>query len=360
MRVLAFGTYEHDYPRNALVVAALRRAGLEVVERHVPVWEGTRHKFALGARAAARLALAEARLLRPVRVDFDVVLVGYPGHFDMPRARRLAGPRPLVFNPLVSLYDALVLDRRRWNPGSLPARALAAFDRRALRLADLVVADTEAHADFLATFAGMARERVGVCFLGADDELFRPGWTFPSGRFSCLFHGKLIPNHGLEVILAAARLAPEIEFRVAGTGQLQHLLEADVPDNVVWLGWVERERLPAQLWAAGCSLGIFGTGEKVARVIPNKAFEAIACGTPLVTADTPGVRELLEDGESAILVPAGDPSALAAAVRRLAGDAHLAGRVSEGGLAAYRENAAGDVLARRWRELLERLVARRV
>ena len=53
-------------------------------------------------------------------------------------------------------------------------------------------------------------------------------------------------------------------------------------------------------------------------MIPNKAFQALACGTPLVTADTPAARELLVDGESALLVPTGDPEALAAAIRRLA------------------------------------------
>ena len=93
-------------------------------------------------------------------------------------------------------------------------------------------------------------------------------------------------------------------------------------------------------------------------MIPNKAFQALACGTPLVTADTPAARELLVDGESALLVPAGDPEALAAAVRRLADDGALARRIGDEGLAAYREHASEAVLGERWRGLVEQLVAR--
>ena len=93
-------------------------------------------------------------------------------------------------------------------------------------------------------------------------------------------------------------------------------------------------------------------------MIPNKAFQALACGTPLVTADTAAARELLVDGESALLVPAGDPEALAGAVRRLADDPGLARRIGDGGLAAYREQASESVLGERWRGLVEQLVAR--
>jgi glycosyltransferase involved in cell wall biosynthesis len=98
---------------------------------------------------------------------------------------------------------------------------------------------------------------------------------------------------------------------------------------------------------------MFGTSDKAGRVIPNKAFQALACGVPLVTADTPGARELLVDGESALLVPAGDPAALAAAVERLRSDRELAERIAKGGLAAYREHAGEAVLGNRWRSLIE-------
>src|SRR5437588_3124423 len=98
MRVLAFGTYERRYPRNAQVLSCLRAAGVEVVERHVPVWDAQEHKFAAGAAAAVRLALAEGRLLRRPPEPFDIVLVGYPGHLDLATARRAAAGRPIVFN----------------------------------------------------------------------------------------------------------------------------------------------------------------------------------------------------------------------------------------------------------------------
>ncbi|MFL5924682.1 MAG: glycosyltransferase [Gaiellaceae bacterium] len=354
MRVLYFGTYERAYPRNAQVISCLRRAGVEVAERHVTVWDGRRDSWRAGAGAAARLAAAELRLLRRPAGSYDAVIVGYPGHFDMPAARRAARGRPVVFNPLVSLADTFVADRGRFRPRSPTARALEGIDRRALRSADLVVADTRANADHLADLAGLPRDRLEVAFVGAEERIFAPG-SSPADPFTVLFVGKLIPLHGLETVLAAARAVPELRFRIVGSGQLDELLRTR-PENVEWVPWVEYEQLPQELHRAGCALGIFGTSAKARRVIPNKAFQALACGTPLVTADTPGARELLVDGESALLVPPGDAEALASALGRLAGHPQLTRRLAAGGRAAYEAHASEEVLGRRWRELLERVV----
>ena len=353
MRVLYFGTYERDYPRNAEVISALRGAGVEVIERHQAVWEGRRDNWAARWETGLRLAWAELRLRFSPRDRFDAVMVGYPGHFDVPRARRVAGKRPLIFNPLVSLHDTLVSDRGRFRRGSFAAKILAAVDRRALRLPDLVVADTDANADFLAGLAEIPRSRVRTCLVGAEERLFHPGWR-PDDSFHTLFVGKLIPLHGLDVILEAARLAPELQVRVIGTGQLDELMK-ERPPNVEWREWADYEQLPAEYWGAGCALGIFAPSEKAARVIPNKAFQALACGTPLITGDTRGARELLVDGESALLVPPGNPAALAEALRRLATDPELARRLGAGGREAYEKHASEQVLGARWRSLIEEL-----
>jgi glycosyltransferase involved in cell wall biosynthesis len=354
LRVLYFGTYERSYPRNAQVISCLRGAGVDVVERHEPVWENERGAWQAGARAMLRLARAEARLFRRPRERFDAVIVGYPGHLDLAAARRAVRSAPVVFNPLISLVDTLVGDRARFQPGSLPARLLEEVDRRALRAADLVVADTEAQADHLAKLAALDRGRVAVCYVGAEERLFMPGWA-PAEPFRCLFVGKLIPLHGLETILAAAALAPELPFRVVGSGQEECLLDA-APPNVEHVPWVAYERLPAEFHGAGCALGVFGTSAKTSRVIPNKAFHALACGTPLITADTGGARELLVNEQNALLVPPGDPAALAAAARRLADDRALASRLSAEALRIFRERASERVLGLRWRGLIQQLL----
>lgn len=354
MHVLYFGTYDRSYPRNAQVISCLRHAGVQVSELHRPVWQ-QRHNWSLGPRQLARLLDAERALRRSADAAADALIVGYPGHFDLAAARRVAAGRPVVFNPLVSLYDTLVTDRARLRPRGAAARALRAIDRRAFRRADLVVADTAAHASFFRTAFGLPYGRVRVCFVGAEDRLFQPLWQ-PPASFHALFVGKLIPLHGIETILAAAALAPEIPFRIVGSGQLEQVLAAR-PTNVTWTPWVEYGQLPRELQRAGCALGIFGSGAKTGRVIPNKAFQALACGTPLVTADTPAARELLCDGVDALLVPAGDAGALAAAVRQLAADTALATRIGRQGRATYEARASEPVLGRQWRTLLEQIVA---
>jgi glycosyltransferase involved in cell wall biosynthesis len=346
VRVAYFGTWERGYPRNEQVISALRGAGAEVELVHREVWT-REHKFAGNLGAFARLLAAQPPLaLRRLPAEVDVLLVGYPGQLDVWAARRHG--RPVVFNPMVSLYDTLAGDRGRVRPGSPAARALRELDRRSLRAADRVVADTRANAAYLAELAGI--EEPAVCYVGAEERLFRPAWR-RGGEFRVLFVGKLIPLHGLEAILEAARLLPEVPFRLVGSGQLEPLL-AGRPANVEHVPWVAYERLPAEYAAAGCALGVFGRSEKAERVIPNKAFQALAVGVPLVTADTEAARELLGNGRDALLTSR-EPAEIAAAIRALRDDAALAERIGAAGRATYEREASEAVLGRRWLATLE-------
>ena len=159
------------------------------------------------------------------------------------------------------------------------------------------------------------------------------------GKLICTASRRSLPPH-----------APWNQFRVVGSGQLEHVLRSR-PPNVDWVRWVEYPKLPAQVQACGCALGIFGTTAKARRVIPNKVFQALACGAPVITADTPAIHELGED--ALVLVPPGDAQALADAVRLLAGDSALRAGLSAPGLTAYSERASEAILGARWRALIE-------
>jgi glycosyltransferase involved in cell wall biosynthesis len=346
-----FGTWERGYPRNDHVIRCLRGAGVEVQEIHAPVWQ-SEHKFGLGPAVLPRLALAEARLaVRRVAPTVDALIVGYPGQFDLPAAK--LHRRPVVFNAMISLYDTFVDDRQRFREGSLPARALRRLDRFAFRSADVLVSDTAANAAAMAKLAGL--ENVEVCFVGAEEHLFSGGWQQPA-EFTALFVGKLIPLHGLKVILDAARLLPNVPFRIVGSGQEEGLM-AERPANVEHVPWVEYRDLPTEYASAGCALGIFGTSAKANRVIPNKVFQALATGTPVVTADTAAARELLTHERDALLIPPGDAHALSNQIDRLRRDAQLAARIGAEGRRTFVERASESQLGLQWRAVVERAIA---
>ena len=349
MRVAYFGTWECGYPRNDQVTAALATAGVEVDLMHEEMWAGT-HKFGLTPSVLPRLARAELRLARThVPEGVDALIVGYPGQFDVWSAKRHR--RPVVFNAMVSLYDTFVEDRERFSDGSLAARTLRRLDRSAFRASDLVVADTQANADFMRELAGL--DEVGVCYLGAEERLFKPAWQ-RTDDFYVLYVGKPAPLHGLDLILEAARRLPTVPFRVVGTGQVTHLLDAR-PPNVEHVPWVDYELVPDEYARAGCAMGIFGASGKADRVIPHKTFQALAVGTPLITADTVAARELLVDRRDCLLVER-NADALAEAIVALRDDSELARRISTAGRATFEREASEVVLGVRWREAVERAI----
>jgi glycosyltransferase involved in cell wall biosynthesis len=107
---------------------------------------------------------------------------------------------------------------------------------------------------------------------------------------------------------------------------------------------VTAEDLPGVVGAADVCLGIFGTSAKALRVVPNKVFQGAAAGCAIVTSDTGPQRRVL--GSAAVLVPPGDPDALAAALRSLAADrTELARLRQESSKLARAEFAAARIAA---------------
>jgi glycosyltransferase involved in cell wall biosynthesis len=349
--VAYFGTYDPAYPRNAVLIDGLRRRGVTVHEfqASLPSLSAAQMATPAGAaRLAAGVVAAHALLLAQHRrhLDIDAVVVGYPGYFLVPFGRVLAACRHarLVFDPLVSLWDTFAGDRglvaaRGWKSG-----AIRGVDHVAFALPDLVLADTREHAAYYQAEFGLPRRRVAVVPVGASPEPRADGAAVehPPGEEITVFqYGKWSPLHGAETVLDAADIlrGEPVRFVLAGEGQLSAALRDDIArrglSSVEWLGVLTMDELRARTLAADVCLGVFGASGKAARVVPNKVYDALACGRPIVTADTAGIREALHDGEDALLVPAGDGASLAAALVRLLDEGERA-RLGAAALATYR------------------------
>jgi len=360
--VAYFGTYDPDYPRNAVLIAGLREHGVTVHEFRAPLQQLTAAQMATPAgvaRLAAGAAAAHARLLAQHRRELrvDAVVVGYPGHLLVPFGRVLAAVRraPLVFDPLVSLWDTFAGDRGLVAGGSLKAAAVRAVDRVAFSLPRLVLADTWAHAAYYQEDLDVPRVRLAVVPVGALPEPRATGAARdlgPGETLTVLQYGKWSPLHGADVVLEAAELlhGEPVRFVLVGEGQVAGDLRTTIArrrlTSVDWPGALDAAALRERVLAADVCLGVFGCSAKAARVVPNKVYDGLACGRPVVTADSDGARELLQDGRDALLVPAGDGAALAVALRRLL-DRGLRERLGAAGLGLYRRRLTPSAVAAR-------------
>lgn len=245
----------------------------------VPVDVGARPRPARDLRAAWRL--------RALAGGADVV------HAHGLRAATLApGRRPLV----------VTWHNRQLGPGRLGPL----LERRAARRAAVTLAASADLAD-RARAAGGTDVRLAPVAAPA----LRPTGRDPGlGRPLVLAVGRLHPQKGYDVLLAALPQLAGATVAVAGDGPLAAELAARAP-QVRWLG---RRSDVADLYAAADVVVLPSRWE--ARSLT--AQEAMRAGRPLVAADVGGLRELVGDG--AVLVPPGDPQALGAAVRRLLDD----------------------------------------
>lgn len=357
MYVLAFGTYDTSvHPRVGTVLEGLRALGDDVLEANVPLGYSTAQRIAFVRRpwGAYRLALrvlaswavlvTRAWRLRHHGVP-DAVVVGYLAHFDVFLARALFPKAKIVFDMLIFAEDTATDRRVRSGP---KLRLLRVLDRAAAAASDVIMLDTE---EQRALLPASQRRKVVVVPVGSPSRWFCTQTTGrpPEDQLRVVFFGLYTPLQGTVTVgEALAELAgrEDIVVTMVGIGQDRERAQAAAATNrcVRWIDWLPAAELAATVAAHDVCLGVFGTTPKARRVVPNKIYQGAAAGCALVTSDTPPQRRAL--GNAAIYVPAGDSTALAAALRRLADNRATVTSLREAALARARtEFAPGSVVA---------------
>jgi glycosyltransferase involved in cell wall biosynthesis len=352
-RICFVGTHDPSFARTQLLAHALQARGFQVGECTEPAWGSTSDRLAAAragvrnVRLATRLGGAYARLatrLRQLHPQPDVLLAAHPGQLDTLVLRRIAPGIPLVLDAFVSL-DETVADRNIRS-----ARSLAGLlDRLAFRTADLVICDTGVHAHRFSDEYGLDLERAVVVPVGSKDPGPCSVDCSPATpqRLEILYFGGFIPLHGVPIILEAARRLRdhrEMHFTLVGDGQdwpaAHAFCEDHHLDNVtLHRAWMSESDLVRQyVCQADICLGIFADRPKTRDVVPAKLYLAMACGRPIVTADTPAVRQevLSRSSQTALaLSRPGDPDDLARTLLQLRDDPALRARLAQAARETY-------------------------
>ena len=355
MRVCYFGTYRANYARNQIMMEGLRCNGVDVVECHESLWHGVEDRVQTASGGWThpkfwwRVAQTYAKLLWKYRQvdEYDVMVVGYPGQMDVFLGRVLTWlkRKPLVWDVFMSVY-LIALERNLDTKSRFTLQLLRQLERSALRLPNMLIQDTVQYVNWFHDVHGVDTQRFRLVPTGADDRVFRslPSEACDDGIFRVIYYGTFIPNHGVEHIIEAARLLADetgIRFEMVGSGPEQararSLAEEHGLHNVTFIEWLEKPELIQRVSQADVCLGAFGTTPQSLMTVQNKIYEGLAMAKPVITGDSPAMRQTLEHGEHVYLCERADGGALAKAIRTLRDDPGLRERLAEKGCRIFKE-----------------------
>lgn len=341
MELLFWGTYDTGKPRARILLRGLRENGIKVTECHCSLWTGVEDKSQLSVFSRIRfawrwLACYPTLVWRFLRLpQHDAVVIGYLGQLDVLVIWLFAKLKrtPIIWDAFLSLHETVVADRKLLHRLHPLAISLYMFEWLGCRAADLVILDTKAHQSLFIEKYRLSEHKVGFAFVGVEPEVF-PRYEQKSlarnresgSSIKVLFYGQCIPLHGIRTIVEAAKILRHkpVTWLMIGQGQedevIRQFTENHEGIDFTWKPWVPYQELVGYIHSADMCLGIFGESDKAGRVIPNKAYQVLSCGKPLITRDSEAIRELFPyQVPGILLIPPGEPAMLAQAVLQMAG-----------------------------------------
>jgi len=197
--VLYFGTYREEYSRNKILIDGLRQNGVEVIECHETLWHGIDDRVHLasgGWRSPSfwwRAVCAYFRLFQKyLRVDdYDVMVIGYPGQFDVFLGYFLSRikHRPLCWDILMSIY-LVAIERKLDSRSPFTVRMLGWIERLACRLPELLILESPEYVGWFCDTHSLSPDRFSLVPLGANINItFLPIEDHESEVFRVVYFG---------------------------------------------------------------------------------------------------------------------------------------------------------------------------
>ena len=357
------------------MIEGLRLNGVEVLECHETLWQGIEDRVQvtsggwINPRFWLRVLRAYLSLLRKYsRIgDYDVLVVGYPGQFDVFFGRllsRLSG-KPLVWDVFMSIY-LIAIERKLDKKSRLTVSLLQWFESMTLRLPDLLIQDTSQYVEWFCETYGIDRGRFDILPTGADDRIFSPQSKKIDGseKFKILYYGTFIPNHGVRHIISAANQLRDnkvIHFDMIGIGpdreEAELLSDEYQLDNINFSGWLDQRDLTKKIHEADICLGAFGDTPQSRMTIQNKIFECLAMKKPVITGDSSAVRAALTHLIDIYLCKRADATSIADSIVALQSDLPMRASIAENGYQKFIRYYTTEKIGSQFKSHLIRLLS---
>ena len=195
-------------------------------------------------------------------------------------------------------------------------------------------------------------------FEGADGSAFREQYGL-GDDFVVMYSGAHGPANDLETVLNAADLLRErgdIRFVFVGSGKDKPRLEALKAekrlDNVLFVPPVSKDHIASVMAAENAGLAILKNLDMFKTTYPNKVFDIMACGDPVICQIDGVIRDVVEENHAGVFVKPGDAQALAEAVRKLSSDPEGCAQMGENGRKAIIEKFNRDKAAEKLEKIL--------
>jgi len=299
----------------------------------------------------------------------DFVFVGFFGQPFIPFVR-IFTRKKIIFDAFLSTYNTLVDDRKIVRNKALK-KLIWYHEYLSCKLADIILLDTNQHINYFTdnySLSGKKFERfiIGVDSFVFDDKTIK---KTESTKLRVVFHGNFIPLHGVEYIIKAAALLPremDITFYIIGAESptsasgstfkaCQNLVREQKLINVYFLGRKNYYKLPKILKKADIGLGIFGDTKKTQLVIPNKVYELAAIGVPIITSDTPAIREIFTDKKDIILCKSANPESLSKVIINMAENPELRYKIAKNAYNLFEKRFSHEVLSKRLIQIIDKI-----
>jgi glycosyltransferase involved in cell wall biosynthesis len=179
--------------------------------------------------------------------------------------------------------------------------------------------------------------------------------------FIVMYAGAHGVSNDLGLMLEAAELLPDVAFVLLGDGKEKSALQARAQEmglgNVHFLPPLSKRDMAAALTAADVCAAILKPIPDYKTTYPNKVFDYMAAGRPVVLAIDGVIRQVVEEAGAGLFVPPGDAQALAQAVQTMAANPARRRRMGESGRACVERRFDRRILAEKLAQVMERTVA---